>query len=235
MSFCVGKNHNLFSPAVVHSQFFCSTSSLAICPGISIYWAEYFRRIICFFLFIQFSDLNAALKSLVSNKCLWGNLAISCMQQVLIGATGCSALWGIFQLAQQQILSWVSWYQYVWILTVIKVMVDVLLESHLLTSVSNQIQMPLLLFMQDVSVILHHTAQKWPEVCKMTSNNMIAGVVPCFQSWWIWSIKYAVVKQWCLVRAEVPFDFWMWMLPTTIWLLWEWVKVMLCNCFSFLF
>jgi hypothetical protein len=41
-------------------------------------------------------------------------------------------------------------------------MVEVLLESHLLTSVSNQIQMPLLLlllFMQDVSVILHHTAQ----------------------------------------------------------------------------
>jgi hypothetical protein len=177
-------------------------------------------------------------KSLVSNKCLWGNLAISCMQQVLIGATGCSALWGIFQLAQQQILSWVSWYLYLWILTVIKVMVEVLLESHLLTSVSNQIQMPLLLlllFMQDVSVILHHTAQMWPEVCKMTSNNMIAGVVPCFQSWWIWSIKYAVVKQWCLVRAEVPFDFWTWMLPTTIWLLWEWVKVMLCNCFSFFF
>jgi hypothetical protein len=78
-------------------------------------------------------------KGLVSNNCLWGNLAISCMQQVLIGATGCSALWGIFQLAQQQILSWVSWYLCIWILTVIKVMVDVLLESHLLISVSNPI------------------------------------------------------------------------------------------------
>jgi hypothetical protein len=40
-------------------------------------------------------------------------------------------------------------------------MVDVLLESHLLTSVSNQIQMPLLLllFMQNVSVILHYIGQ----------------------------------------------------------------------------